>query len=185
MKRHMLVCILAAIALIVQACGSSGNGDGKSVGEYLPASDELTGWTEDTSLGEPGPEETTEESVATGWVNGAIVGFIDTGGWVALALEHYQNADYKTKLSIYEMSDSTAATAAYDFMSTYNASVPWADESYGAGESVGRFGTIGTYYCYANAVKGKYFVETTTEPIGETTEVLAKEFFTAVLNKLP
>ena len=56
------------------------------------------------------------------------------------------------------------------------------DYDFGGGEDNGRFGDVYTYL-YANATKGKYFVETVTEPVSAETE--AKDFIKAVLNKLP
>jgi hypothetical protein len=193
MKKLALVCILMWLGLIVQACGSSnGNGtdggvDGgndKTLVDYLPASGEVTGWEENTDYGEPGPEATTDVGVATIWVNGAITRFTDTGGWVGLAIEFYKNGDWKTKLTIYEMDDNQSAQDAYVAMADYEG-VPWTDFDFGAGQDSGRFGTVGTFYCYADAVKGKYFVETVPDPVNADTETMAKDFFTAVLNKLP
>jgi hypothetical protein len=183
MKRSCFLCILLAVALMVPACGSSGNGNGDgSVKDYLPASGEITGWAEDTAKGEPGPEETGDLATATLWVDGAMDIFVDTGGWVALAQEHYKNAsDVEISLHIYEMTEAAKADEVYVAMQDY-AGVSWTDTAFGGGESNGRFGTVFTY-CYADATKGKYFVETTTKPVAAETE--AKDFIKAVLNKIP
>ena len=58
----------------------------------------------------------------------------------------------------------------------------WTDTAFGGGESAGRFGAV-IYYCYADAAKSKYFVETVTKP--PTAETEAKDFIKAVLLKLP
>lgn len=182
MKRSWFICILLAGVLAVSACSSgNGNGDG-SVKDYLPASGEITGWAEDTLKGEPGPEETTEVDIATNWVNGAIDRFVATGGWVALAQEYYKNAsDVEISLHIFEMTDAAKADEVYVAMEDYSG-IDWTDTAFGGGEANGRFGTVYTY-CYADATKGKYFIETTTKPV--TAETEAKDFIKAVLDKLP
>jgi hypothetical protein len=181
MNRSCFLYILLVFTLIIPACGSSGNGGG-SVKDYLPASGEITGWAEDTDKGEPGPEETEDVAIASIWVNGAIDRFVATGGWVALAQEFYKNAsDMEISLHIYEMTDAAKAGEVYAAMEDY-VGLTWADTDFGAGEDNGRWGP--TYmYSYADATKGKYFVETTTMP--ETAETEAKDFMKAVLNKLP
>lgn len=181
MNRSQLLCILLALALVFSACGSSGNGGG-SVKDYLPASGEITGWAEDTEKGEVGPEETDDVAVATNWVNGAIDRFVATGGWVALAQEYYKNAsDVEISLHIYGMATAAKADEVYAAMEDYTG-VTWTDTAFGGGESNGRFGVVFTY-CYADATKGKYFLETTTKP--NTAETEAKDFIKAVLNKMP
>ena len=183
MNRSCFLCILVVVVLMVSACGCSGNGNGGgSLKDYLPASGEITGWAEDTEKGEPGPEETAEVAVATNWVDGAIDRFVATGGWVALAQEFYKNAsDMEISLHIYEMTDAAKAGEVYAAMEDY-VGITWTDTDFGAGEDNGRWGP--TYmYSYADATKGKYFVETTTKP--EDAETEAKDFMKAVLNKLP
>ena len=183
MNKIYLLCILLALVLVVPACGSSGNGNGNgSVKDYLPASGEITGWAEDTAKGEAGPEETTDLAVATYWVNGAMDRFDTTGGWVALAQEFYKNAtDMEISLHIYEMSDASKADEVYVAMEDY-AGVTWTDTDFAGGEDNGRYGTV-YMYSYADATKGKYFIETTTKP--EDAETEAKDFIKAVLLKLP
>lgn len=183
MNRSCLLCILLAVALLAPACGSSGNGNGDgSVKDYLPASGEITGWAENTDKGEPGPEETADMATATLWVDGAMAIFEDTGGWVALAQEFYRNAsDMEITLYIFEMTDSTKAEEVYTAMESYEG-ITWTDTAFGGGESAGRFGTVYTF-CYADAAKGKYFLETVTKPV--TAETEAKDFIKAVLLKLP
>ena len=183
MNRSCFLCILVVVVLMVSACGCSGNGNGGgSLKDYLPASGEITGWAEDTEKGEPGPEETAEVAVATNWVDGAIDRFVATGGWVALAQEFYKNAsDMEISLHIYEMTDAAKAGEVYAAMEDY-VGITWTDTDFGAGEDNGRWGP--TYmYSYADATKGKYFIETTTKP--EDAETEAKDFMKAVLNKLP
>jgi hypothetical protein len=179
MNRRCFLCILLALTLVLPACGSSSNG---SVKDYLPASGEITGWAEDTLKGEPGPEETSDVAVATIWVNGAIDRFVATGGWVALAQEYYKNAsDVEISLHIYEMTTTAKADEVYAAMEDYTG-VTWTDTAFGGEESNGRFGVVFTY-CYADATKGKYFLETTTKPT--TAETEGKDFIKAVLLKLP
>jgi hypothetical protein len=182
MKRLISICMLSSLIMALAACGSSSENGDKLVSEYLPASNELTGWEEDASKGEAGPEMTTEIATATIWVNGAMDRFVQAGGWQALGREYYKNGDNEVALYIYEMDAAASAVAAYDAMEDY-AGVPWSDFSFGGGESNGRFGCVATFYCYSNATKGKYFLESTVEPIEGETD--AKAFFTAVLNKLP
>ena len=183
MNRSFILCILLALVLVVPACGSSGNGNGDgSVKDYLPASGEITGWAEDTDKGEAGPEETTDVAIATYWVNGAMDRFVATGGWVAVAQEFYRNAtDVRISLFIYEMSDTAKAGEVYAAMEDYSG-VVWTDTAFGGGEDNGRFGAV-YMYCYSNTTKGKYFIETTTQP--EAAETEAKDFMKAVLDKLP
>jgi hypothetical protein len=175
-----LLCILFAAVLALPACGSSGNGDNGSVLDYLPADGEITGWAQDTD--KEGPDETSDLATATLWVDGAMAIFDDTGGWVALARESYKNDnDMKITLYIFEMTTAAKADEVYSAMESYEG-ITWTDTDFGGGESSGRFGTVYTY-CYANAAKSKYFVETTTQPVSAETE--AKDFFKAVLLKLP
>lgn len=182
MNKSCFLCILLAAALLAPACGSSGNGNGGSVKDFLPASGEITGWAENTDKGEPGPEETSNIETATLWVDGAMAIFNQTGGWVALAQEFYRNAsDMEITLYIFEMTDATKADEVYAAMESYEG-ITWTDTAFGGGESNGRFGAV-IYYCYADAAKSKYFVETVTKPPEAETE--AKDFIKAVLLKLP
>jgi len=179
MNRYCFLCILLA-ALMLPACGSSSSSD--SPKDYLPASGEITGWAEDADKGEPGPEETDDLAVATIWVNGAIDHFVATEGWVSLAREFYKNAsDVEISLHIYMMNSDAKAGEVYAAIEGYTG-VTWTDTDFGGGESEGRFGVVFTY-CYADAIKGKYFLETTTKPT--TAETEAKDFMKAVLNKIP
>lgn len=180
MKRVIFGLLVFALTMLLANCGSSGGGN-KDVIDYLPASGEISGWVEDTDKGEAGPESTSDVQEATMWVDGAMDLFTATGGWVALAREFYKNGETRISLFIYEMSDETTAVQVYDTMASYSG-VSWSDFSFDGGEDRGRFGTIYTD-CYADAVKGKYFVETWTEP--ETAEAEAKAFTKAVLLKLP
>lgn len=182
MNRSCLLCILLAVALLAPACGSSDDGNGGSVKDYLPASGEITGWAENTDRGEPGPEETADMATATLWVNGAMVIFDETDGWVALAQEFYRNAsDMEISLYIFEMTDATKADEVYTAMESYEG-ITWTDTTFDGGESAGRFGTVYTYF-YADATKSKYFIETVTKPV--TAETEARDFTKAVLLKLP
>lgn len=180
MKRVLFGFLVFALPMLITDCGSSGGGD-KNVIDYLPASGEISGWAEDTNKGEAGPESTSSLQDATLWVDGAMDLFTATGGWEALAREFYINGDTRISLFIYEMSNETTAEQVYDTMESYSG-VSWSDFSFDGGEDRGRFGTIYTD-CYADAVKGKYFIETWTEP--ETADADAKAFTKAVLLKLP
>ena len=180
MKKAIVGFVIFALPLLTAACGSSG-GDDKNVIDYLPASGEISGWVEDTAKGEAGPESTSTIQDATLWVDGAMDLFTATGGWVALAREFYVNGGTRISLFIYEMSNATIAGQVYDTMASYSG-VQWSDFSFDGGENLGRFGTI-YHDCYADAVKGKYFLETWTEP--ETADADAKAFMKAVLQKLP
>lgn len=185
MKRSWFICILLAGMLAVSACSSgNGNGNGVNLEELLPAGGEVTGWAEDTTKGETGPEVTSDEQIAVvDWaLNGALEKFVATGGWKAVAREFYINAtDDKIALYIHEMSETTTADA-YDIIKEDYASASWADYDYGAGQDLGAFGSVYTYG-YAIATKGKYFIDATVEPAGA--EDGAKTFLTAVLNKIP
>ena len=113
MKRLTPVFAYLVFALILGACSSDNGGDdggggdngGKSVEEYLPASNEITGWEEDTDSGEPGPEVTDNAQQAASWpgVNGAIDKFVETEGWVAVARE-FSRMGRTESLSIYTSS---------------------------------------------------------------------------------
>jgi hypothetical protein len=166
------------VALLVVACG--GSSSEKALRELLPASGEITGWVEDTSRGEAGPEETSELTVAYDWVDGAMDKF-KLHGWEALAREYYKNSDMKLTLYIYRMSSTQNAEAVYQAIADYSG-VEWTDTQFGGGESKGRFGVIYTY-CYADAVKGKYFLESSATP--GSAETAAKDFFRAALKKIP
>jgi len=170
---------ICGICEYYEECTTDGTCD-LLVMDLLPESGEISGWLENTDWGNPGPEGTDDLSVATMWVDGAMDIFTSAGGWVALAREFYINGDTRISLFIYEMSNATTAGQVYDSIELYSG-VQWSDFSFGGGEDRGRFGTIYTE-CYADAVKGKYFAETRTEP--ETAETEAKYFIKSVLDKI-
>jgi hypothetical protein len=170
--------------LAVSACSTDNGNGSENLVDFLPASGEVTGWAEDTTKGEAGPEVTSDEPTAVvDWaLNGALEKFVATGGWKAVAREFYINAsDDKIALYIHEMSTSTVGDA-YDVIKEDYASANWQDYDYGAGQTLGAFGAVYTYG-YAIATKGKYFVDATVEPAAIEDD--AKTFLTAVLNKIP
>jgi hypothetical protein len=147
----------------------------------LPESGEVSGWLEDTSLGQEGPEATDDLATATSWVDG-IMDIIDAESkWVALAREFYAKDFFSIGLTIYEMSDELAAMEAYLDTVNYHG-VIWGGFDFEGGEDTGRFGIL-TMFCYASAAKGKYFVETITHPDSGDNE--AKAFTKAVLEGIP
>lgn len=170
----------AALFIALLAIGCGGSSTEKALKDLLPASGEITGWVEDTAKGEAGPEETSELTLAYDWVDGAMDKF-KLHGWEALAREYYKNGDMELTLYIYRMSSPQNAEAVYEAIADYSG-VEWTDTQFGGGESKGRFGVIYTY-CYADAVKGKYFLESTTKP--SSAEQAAKSFFQAALKKIP
>ena len=178
----IVLSVLLSSLLAVVGCGSSGGGEQVDLVDLLPASGQISGWQEDTSRGEAGPEVTSDLAEATMWVDGAMDTFTATGGWVALAQEFYVNGEITIDLHIFEMSDADKASAVYDALADYSG-ISWTDESYGGGEAKGRFGCTAPFYCGADAQKGKYFIETNTKPA--TAESEAKALMSAVLQQIP
>ena len=182
MKKNIFILIITIFSVFIISCGSSDDSkESKSLGEYLPVGGEITGWDENTLMGEEGIETTTDLSVATYWVNGAMDRYTKTGGWVSLAREFYTNGEIKISLFIYEMSNKEKASTVFTELEDYTG-VNWQDFEFGGGENNGRFGIIHTY-AYTNATKGKYLVETQTMP--ETAEAQAKSFCKTILERLP
>lgn len=154
------------------------------VGDYLPTENEVTGWIEDTARGEAGPESTTDYAIAAQWINGAMERFDADDTWAGLAIEFYINGAMRIKLYIVEMDDAAAAATAYSGMEDYQG-IDWTVTNFGGGEAAGRSGVV-FHNWYANAHKGKYFIEIDADPTTEDGLAEAAEAFTtAVLNKLP
>ena len=98
--------LMTAASLFAAACGDDGGGPQTvALVDLLPASGEVTGWEEDTSQGESGPEVTETVAGATAWVNGAIDHFVADDGWVGLAQEFYKKGALEIELHIYERRD--------------------------------------------------------------------------------
>ena len=180
--RAFSVLVWLIFPVLLAACGSSGGGQQVSLEDLFPASGEISGWEEDTAQGAAGPEVTSDRATAYEWADGAMDTFDQVGGWVALGREFYVKGDTKVELDIFEMTDEQKAAEVYRQLAGYSG-ISWEDFDFGAGQSLGRFGCATPFYCGANAVKGKYFVETQTEP--HTAEADAKAFFTAVLQRIP
>lgn len=179
--------LAAFVAGLVAGCGDDGGGGGQKLIDLLPASGEVTGWTEDTEKGEPGPQVTQSADDATAWVDGAMDKFVESGGWVALGQEFYTNDDLDISLYIHEWTDAASAAVGYTDLEEYHADdIPsWTDVSLGAGETACRTGRVGTFYWYLNGTKSKYLIETTTGPASdENSEQAAQDFAAAVFNKI-
>jgi len=189
MSRTILIALslLSLVAGLAAGCGSSNNGDEVKLVDLLPASGEVAGWTENTARGEEGPEVTETVEGATAWVDGAMDGFVESGGWVALAREFYQNGDLLIELYIHEWTDAAAAATGYDDLAQYHSGdIPnWTDVSLGAGEAACHTAQVVAFYWYLDAHKDKYLIEMTTAPDDvEGAEQAAEDFATAVLNKI-
>jgi hypothetical protein len=226
--KTLCLCLLAPLALLATACGTSSDDDPCSnnttcaaenracvdnqgtaecgscltgfhddqgscvpddqvlpVGDYLPAENEVAGWIEDTSRGEPGPESTTDYTIAAQWINGAMERFDANDTWAGLAMEYYINGSMRIKLYIVEMTDAAACTTAYASMEDYSGINNWVDNTFGGSATAGRTGTVFNNW-YADAHKGNYFIEIDADPTSEAGLAEAAEAFTAaVLNKLP
>ncbi|MBN2496477.1 MAG: hypothetical protein JXR96_17925 [Deltaproteobacteria bacterium] len=189
---HALRAALVLSVGLLLGCGTSSNngsdggtdaGNGSKVEDYVPASGEIAGWTEDTSRGQAGVEAayTVDDGVAL--IDGALDPFVDTGKWVSMAIEYYMNGDNRIQLSLFEMQDAAGAAQIYNYLEGHPEGTPWeTSDISGADES--RIANQGAYW-QIHAIKGKYLAETLTEPRSTETESVAKDFAAAVLDKLP
>ncbi len=186
MFRNASFVFLASIvfAILTGGCGSTDNGQQKSLVDYLPGSGDIAGWTENTERGEPGPEYTDSIDTATDWVDGAMDFFVESGGWAGVAREFYINGDIKITLYLHEWTDEAAAKKGYDGLLQYHGAT-WTEVPLGAGEAACSMGTLGSAYRLTIAYKGKYLLDTETEPVSDESETAAKDFAKAVLSSLP
>ncbi len=190
MSRKILsaIAMAAFFAGLAAGCGGSGNGGDVQLADLLPASGEVSGWTENTDRGEAGPEATQSVDTATLWVDGAMDGFVQSGGWVGLAREFYSNGDLEIELYVHEWEDAASATTGYTGLATYHGDdIPtWNDVSLGAGEAGCHMGQVGSFYYLLDAHKSKFLVELTVAPAtGEGAEQAAQDFAAAVVAKIP
>ena len=178
----VLACLLAVSLLAFVGCGSSDDPDPvKKVEEFIPGSGSIAGWTEDTSKGEVGVEAAYTKDDGEMLINGALDPFVDTGKWVAFAIEYYVNGDTTIQLSIFEMTDAAGASEIYTHLATHPEGISWEDITMG---DAGRMAEMATNWLI-QTTKGKYFVETVTMPRSADTEQPAKDFASAVLALLP
>lgn len=182
MRFRNTVVVISALCLSVSlfGCGNGGNGK-KSIQDYMPKSNELSGWLEDTSQGKPGIEVALDEAAGEALVDGHIALYIQAG-WVALAQEYYKNGDKTLQLILYEMKDKAAADSIYN-NKTIKGFAEWTDLTLGDKSRI----NVDVSEYWFHAFKNNYFVEipkakTGMDAAGKT---LATDFLAAVIKKLP
>jgi hypothetical protein len=201
--RHAIVLVITVICLsFITAC-SSGNDNGGTDGsvgdnggtetnlaDLFLASDEISGWQESTDAWPAGVQitEDLQEAYGAEWVNGAMDEF-SKYNWKALGREQYAKDDLVITLFIYEMQDAASAGQVYEAMKSHYS--PSTDHDYAAGQDNALYSLMGKT-AYAVGTKDKFYVEVNGEPesiisgeCGADCEAAAKEFATAVFNKIP
>ncbi|HEY3352397.1 MAG TPA: hypothetical protein VGQ83_04045 [Polyangia bacterium] len=147
--------LLAVLALLAVSCGSESSSGG--VASFFPADNEVAGWTEDTTLGQPGVEVFATKATAEGVIDGDVEPFAAVG-FTSFARNYYVNAAYKIELRVWDMGTATKNTALYDDLVAsdplYSANT-WEAQSIG---DAGRIADLGSNW-WVNARKGQYYVE--------------------------
>ncbi len=178
----LLACLLAMSLVAFVGCGSSDDPDPeKKLEDYIPATDDIAGWTEDIGHGEVGVEAAYTQDEGEMLIDGALDPFVDTGKWAALAIEYYVNGETSIQLSVFEMTDTAGVSEVYAYLATHPEGINWTDTTLG---EQGRIAEMATNWLI-QTTKGKYFVETVTMPRSPETEQPAKDFASAVLALLP
>ncbi len=178
--------IIAPLSLLAFACGGADSPAETAIESLVPASGEVSGWTEDSSTGSQGVEIGKTHAEVEAKIDGDMEPFA-AKSFVALARQHYAKDGYQLELRVWQMKDAATAITLYDELATtvslYSA-LSWSSISVG---EAGRVADSGTTW-WANARKKAYHLEArvSQKSVGDATSRAEVEtFLKAVASKIP
>lgn len=172
-------------------CGSSSSSSQKSIIDWFPKDNEITGWVEDTSVvdNQPKPKIANTKAEAEALVDGHITIFEqDSQGaarlcWKAMGIEFYKNGDRTLSLEIYQLKDSSCSQAIYEDSRIKGLAPNWEVLSV---EDQSRILKASKYY-QLHLIKKSVFVEIeeSDSQLDATSKNLTTTFATQLAAKLP
>jgi hypothetical protein len=174
----MKIFLIIVLPLLLTSCSSESNDSCNPLTSCLLSDNEVSGWVENTDIGQAGPQQTSDRSFIANELsfNGAIEHI--PSNMVALAYENYKNGAAEANVYLLEAPNAASGKTMYENLENYLKDFDETNLALGDGGRVMRAGL----YVFIEAYKGKFVAQVRVKP--EAQEQAANDIISAIFAKI-